>query len=289
MKKLLLYLFLLPALVFGQIDKKKAWYLLSASSSSIDSDYQAVLDRATALGYTLPSAGQQVKQNQLILDLKSAGIWSQLDLFYVFATDGDQNFSFINWKSPSTFLLTKSGTVNFTANQGNISNGTNGYLNTGWVPSTSAVNLTLNSTHVAVYVYNHVSENKYDLGTAPSFVNSTPQIYLRSDDSFGNFYHALNQNGNSTVLNGGSAVGFWMPQRKDASNTYIFKNGVQVDTEVDASTAVPSGNLFLLAVNNGGAPANYTTRRLSMFSIGASLNGLESAYYTAWNTYFTSL
>lgn len=266
---------------------KKHWYL--SGGSSVDSSYTAVLARATTLGYTLPSAGQQTKQNQFVLDLKSAGVWDLLDVLYVFATDGDQNFSFINWKAPSSYQITKSGTVNFTANQGNISNGTNGYLNTNWVPSTNGVNLTLNSTHVATYVYNHVSENKYDLGTAPSFVNSTPQIYMRVDDSFGNFFHAINQNGNSTVLNGGNAVGFWMSQRKDALNTYAFKNGSQVDVEADASTAVPSGNMFLLAVNNGGAPANYTTRRLSMFSAGASLSGLESAYYTSWNTYFTGL
>jgi hypothetical protein len=29
-----------------------------------DADYQAVLNYATTQGYTLPSAGQQVKQNQ---------------------------------------------------------------------------------------------------------------------------------------------------------------------------------------------------------------------------------
>lgn len=256
---------------------------------SVNAEYQAILDRATALGYTLPSAAQQVKQNSFVEALKAAGIWDLLDILYVFATDGDQNYSFINWKSPSSYLITKSGTVNFTANQGNISNGTNGYLNTNWVPSSNGVNLTLNSTHAAAYVYNHVSENKYDLGTAPSFVNSTPQIYLRVDDSFSNTFYAVNQNANATVVNGGNSVGFYMAQRKDSSNVYLFKNGSQVDTDADASTAVPGGNMFLLAVNNGGAPSNYTTRRLSIVSFGASLNGLESAYYTAWNNYFTSL
>jgi len=42
-----------------------------------DSDYQAVLDYATTQGYTLPSASQQLLQNQLVVDLKDGGIWSK--------------------------------------------------------------------------------------------------------------------------------------------------------------------------------------------------------------------
>ena len=41
---------------------------------SFDPDYQAVLDYATTQGYTLPSASQQTAQNQLVLDLKAAGV-----------------------------------------------------------------------------------------------------------------------------------------------------------------------------------------------------------------------
>jgi len=41
---------------------KKMW-VFGGSGVSFDSDYQAVLDRGTALGYTLPSASQRTKQN----------------------------------------------------------------------------------------------------------------------------------------------------------------------------------------------------------------------------------
>jgi hypothetical protein len=54
-----------------------------------DADYQAVLNYATTQGYTLPSAGQQTLQNQLVVDLKAGGIWAKLDTFGVFATDGE--------------------------------------------------------------------------------------------------------------------------------------------------------------------------------------------------------
>lgn len=274
----------------AQIDKKKAFFLLNQSSGqSVDSDYQAVLDRATTLGYTLPSAGQQVKQNQLVVDLKAAGVWSLLDVFYVFATDGNNNFATLNWKAPSSFKLTITGGVTFTADQGFNSNGTTGYLATGWNPSTNGVNLTLNSASIATYIYNHVTENKYDLGTAPNFTGSGPWLYFRADDGFGSTIASVNAGSTSVTANGGNSVGFWMSQRKDATNNYIFKNGAQVDVEADASTSVANAELFLLCVRNGTAPSFFSTKKLSMFSAGASLNGLESAFYTAWNTYRTSL
>ncbi len=91
------------------------------------------------------------------------------------------------------------------------------------------------------------------------------------------------------MANSGNAAGFYHAQRKDALNNYLFKNGVQVKTELDVSTTVPDGNIFLLCLNNGGSAANFSTRKLSMFAAGASLAGKESAFYSAWNTYLTSL
>src|SRR6056297_1810555 len=81
-----------------------------------DPDYQAILDYATTEGYTLPSAGQQTLQNQLVVDLKTAGVWSKLDAFSVFATDGDSDFALIDWIRLITQTAVNSPT--FTTNQG---------------------------------------------------------------------------------------------------------------------------------------------------------------------------
>jgi hypothetical protein len=81
-----------------------------------DADYQAVLNYGTTQGYTLPSAGQQTLQNQLVVDLKAGGIWSKLDTFAVFATDGDSDFALIDWKRLSDYTAVNSPT--FTTNQG---------------------------------------------------------------------------------------------------------------------------------------------------------------------------
>jgi len=295
MKRFLLLLtivssFLVSTHVDAQIDKKKIFYQLTAvSAETVDSDYQAVLDRATALGYTLPSSGQQVKQNQLVVDLKAAGVWSLLDVLYVFATDGNNDFATLNWKAPLSYKITRVGTTTFTANQGYVSNGTTGYLNTGWIPSTNGVNYTLNSASLITYMQSHVTLSASDLGSAQNFLGGANRISFNADDGFGSALGAVNQTGSATVANGGNCVGLWHVQRKDASNNYIFKNGSQVDTEADASNGVSNINMYLLCLNNGGTAQFFSTRRMGMFAAGASLNGLESALYTAWNTYFTGL
>lgn len=72
------------------------------SSAGFSAEYQAILTAGSA--YTQPSSTEQALQNQLILDLKSNGIWAKLDAFYMFAnniTDSTGAFARINWKNPS--------------------------------------------------------------------------------------------------------------------------------------------------------------------------------------------
>jgi hypothetical protein len=72
--------------------------------TAIDPDYQAVLNRAIALGYELPSSTQQQIDNKLVLDLKASGYWSKLGNFFVFAHPTSRQFATLNWKSPTTVL-----------------------------------------------------------------------------------------------------------------------------------------------------------------------------------------
>jgi len=77
---------------------------MGANPVSFDADYTAILANAASRSVTLPSSAEQTLQNQLIVDLKAAGIWAKLDAFYMFAnniTDSTGGFARINWKAPS--------------------------------------------------------------------------------------------------------------------------------------------------------------------------------------------
>jgi len=122
----------------------------STPTPKFDSDYQALLDYATSQGYSLPTEAQQFDQNNLVQVLKTNDTWAKLDLFYLFMTDGDEDFAGLNWKSPSTFKINPVNNPTFTSNVGYTGNGTDQYLETGWA-ATSGSNFTRNAASHGVY------------------------------------------------------------------------------------------------------------------------------------------
>ena len=132
--------------------------LMVGGGASNDSDYQAVLDKATTEGYSLPSASQQTLQNTLVTDLKSSGVWDKLDLFYMFATDGDSDFATLNWKEPSSYQATKVNSPNFVSDSGFSGDGSTAYLDTNFVISTDVSNYSQNNASTFTYFESDLSE-----------------------------------------------------------------------------------------------------------------------------------
>ena len=250
-------------------------------------EYQAVLDRATTLGYTQPSTAQKKKQNTLIQDLKDAGIWDLLDVFYVFATDGSSDFATLNWKSPSANQATKVNSPTFTSNLGFTGNGTSSYLNTNWEPSTQGVNYTVNEASCFTYlgldlaVSSTVSYGS-NIGTPTRTITQTTRVP-------GDTLNFLLNTGAFTSITNSNAIGFYHNKRTTSTAVQLFKNGASVASQSQAASGIPPLNIFLLARNNNGTAGNFDANRMSVFGAGSSLDTKESDLYTAWNTYFTSL
>jgi hypothetical protein len=239
---------------------------------AFDADYQAVLDYATTQGYTLPSAGQQLLQNQLIVDLKDDGVWSGLDLFYVFATDGDSDFATINWKDPDNFECIEVNSPTFTSNQGFASNGTSSYLNTDYNVLSESINFELLSNGLAYYItdvgsIHHGARNSNDGNQI--YYGSTPKRHqiLTNEYSIGNnTYFASIRNG---------------------SNVAQYENNTNVQNYTNTPTALPNNNYLLLALNNGGSALVVGTAEISFFTMGGEFN--NSDMYNAWNDYFNAI
>lgn len=275
--------------------KKKRYWLSSTQGVSYSSEYQAVLDRGTTLGYALPSGDQRVLQNQLIVDLKSAGIWTLLDVFYVFATDGDSDFATINWKSPSANQASKVNSPTFTSDLGFNGNGTTSYILTNFVPATHGVNFLQNAASAFAHVNTNSSSGSFaDFGVRGIVgMGNMGRVFLNGRN--GSNIHVFNVNENTTTgITRGTAtvssVGLFQVQRTASNLQRILKNGVQVgadDTAVSSGRSTNSIGVGAM-IMNGGAET-FSTRVVSCFGAGGSLTGLEPALYTAWNTYFTSL
>jgi len=85
------------------MDKKKIYWNFLLSGASYDSDFQNILNRATVLGYTLPSSTVLAAMNTFFISQKS--FIQACNIFYVFANGGAaQNFALLNWaENANTF------------------------------------------------------------------------------------------------------------------------------------------------------------------------------------------
>lgn len=243
-------------------------------AGSFDADYQAVLNYAISIGATLPSSEQQTKQNQLLLDLKSAGIWNRLDTFAMFATDGSSSFALIDWKRLVTYTAVNSPT--FSTNGGFTGNGTSSHINTNLNPFIGGFNYVRDNASRSFWVDNR---------------GTTGQIFegLVNANNNGTF----NDNTTAQQINSGTNMllvavnmasdGFKSINRNSSTAITIFNTTTQ-STGVATSGALGNGNQVILRRN-----ALYGAHRFRFYSMGSNLISQNTDYYNAINTYLTSL
>jgi hypothetical protein len=248
---------------------------------AFDADYQAVLDYATTQGYTLPSASQQILQNQLVVDLKDGGIWSKLDTFGVFATDGDSDFALIDWIRLSQYTAVNSPT--FTTDEGFQGNGTSSYIETNYNPTIDAVNLSLNNASIGFYEFATTigptgviagsDSGIDDILFTQKFVNTNG--YLRMND----------QNATARPLLANYSNGLVIGQRINSSTLEYYTPAKVLNSYTAISTGLNNANITFLKWS-----MVYGLSPISIGFLGASFTSSEiDDFYNAVNTYITSL
>lgn len=262
-----------------------------AGSVAIDSDYQAVLDRATALGYTKPTAAEQTKQNLLVIALKAAGIWTLLDILYIFANNGSKEFATLNWKAPTLYRCTLNSSPTFTSDRGFTGDGAAAWIDTGWTPSTNGVNYTLNEAGIVTHYFTDgtSADAGYAAGESNAAADAIALITYVTAVTVGRY--VINGALGSPQAASKRLQNFTHIQRTASNVTKHFENGVQQGSNGSiASTALPNATLGILARNNQNiSRANFRNDGLTMFAAGASLTGKESAFYNAYNAYYSTL
>ena len=235
-----------------------------------DADYQAVLNYATTQGYSLPSAAQQTKQNKLLVDLKAAGIWSHLDTFAVFATDGNSDFALIDWKRLTQYTAFNSPT--FSTNGGFTGNGTSSYIDTNFNPTVGTNNYLLNDAGRFFWVDNRsgVQWEGVQSGGVNDSRNATSNLMRINSGAISSSvtfdvdeFHAIN--------------------RTSSTDVELFTNTTQF-SRTATSTTISNLNQFIL---RGGS--NYNGSRFRFYAMGGNLVAENTDFYNALNTYFTSL
>jgi hypothetical protein len=263
--------------------RKHIFQLLTSPSGSVvfEREYSDVLTRAVALGYTLPSLSQQVKQNKLLKDLKTANVWGNLDVFYMFATDGNNLFATLNWRNPNIAQSTLVNSPTFTQNQGFAGNGTSSYINTNYNPSTFVS---------PKYLVNDASLgwHKRTTGTISTSRNivsvASGRINIVNANSAFQYHNVTGQN--SVGMNF-STTGFALANKTASlAGTNYIGNTTPINYTSLLNDVLPASNVLLLSSNGS---VNFSDAQLSYFFAGANLSASANSLFTAFSTYLNSI
>ena len=247
-----------------------------------DADAQAFFARVTAAGGTLTTTEKNAT-NQLVLDMKSAGIWSAMKAIYPMV--GASAAACAQNLKSSSFTGTFSSGWTF-ASTGVTPNGTSAYMSTGLTPS---ANLSLNNASISVYLRTNSAGLRCDISVIQDGVagaNDQLNIYPRFSDEA---YFRVFDGSSATVANTNSQ-GWYLANRVSSAGTRNFKNST-LTTKTVASGTINTSQIILGAGGSGaGIAAGFSDRQNAFASIGDGLTDTQASnLYTAVQAFQTTL
>jgi hypothetical protein len=241
----------------------------------------AFLARASGLSGT-ETAAYKALINGLVAD----GNFALLDALYILATNTAATAA-LNLISTS-FSLTAVNAPTFTADAGYAGNGSNAYLDTGYIP-TGSLNWKLGSSSLGLAIpTNDTAANTYgEIGTQSSGGSTAdrllPSYSLTTYASFGA--------ATDTTTSATTSRGMWGGAQTSSTATAIYHNGSATPIASGSNTVTTLPNVsFTILGSNNGVGVNYASlRQVSAAWIGGGLTGAQylqianriNAYLTA--------
>lgn len=251
---------------------------------TLDPDYQAVIDYAVLQGYTLPDSATQTRDSNRVANLKTEGVWSELDVFYIFEQSaGCSDFARINFKDPANFYLTAAPTYSiptFEAGRG-FKGGTSLGFNTNWNASTDAVNFLNNDNSFIFKGYDSVESGILYYAWART-TNNINQIGLAYSTS--TFLHriATTAGGLGSTFADTDNHQLW---NRGSNFREIYENGSQVYTNsgINGPGAFSNLDLYLFCGNENGSTSGSCDQGFSYFGWGSDLSAKANEIYNIMN------
>jgi SPP1 family predicted phage head-tail adaptor len=253
----------------------------SANLTVIDVDAAAFFARVTNAGGSLTST-EQSAINTLVLDLKTNSIWTKMQAIYPMV--GSSAAACAQNLKSSSYTGTFGGAITYSAN-GITSNGTTGYLDTGFNPS---LHNSAGSSHLSYYSRTSVTESKVDIGCYGTGYTNPNQLAIHFNA--GSSYYNPNNTSDSVVkINESSSQGLFIASR--TSSTSIFgKRNNNTETTGTASEARNNVKIFILAASINNNAEFFNTKQCAFASIGDGLTTTDASnLYTVVQTFQTTL
>jgi hypothetical protein len=248
----------------------------SASGGGFDADAQAFFDRVTTAGGSLTTTEKNAT-NQLVLDMKSAGIWTTMKAIYPMV--GASAAACAQNLKSSSFTGTFTSGWTF-ASTGVTPNGSSAYMTTGLIPSVDFT--TILSSHLSTYSRTQL-RGGVDIGcTGPG------EFGLSADLNIGAIYAYASIGNTSANSSTNTSVGFFLANRQSSTNVKAIQNNTTLATTTSSTANTrPTVNVTLGQLFAAGL---YSARQIAFSSIGDGLTDTQASnFYTAVQAFQTTL
>ena len=240
-------------------------------------------DTANYLAVTGLDASYGEPLNDLVIGLKTAGLWSKMSAIYPFVggtaalhkwnlmdpRDNDNAYR-LTFNDPD-FHSSHSTALGYRANAQGAGINSRSYADTHFVPLGG---LTQNSTHLSFYSLQDVpAGDRAEMGcyTWSGIANSRFHLILRYQ-GVNAYYYGMSEQGASSVPMS-AASGLFVSTRTGATMTKPYRNGVPLTTDPSPSITLPTTSVYIGAINEFG---NRSDIPCGFASIGAGLNDREN-------------
>lgn len=236
----------------------------------VNSEAAALVARFTSN----PTNSRKYHIDTLVGSLKTAGVWTKLDAFYVMAAH-DEQAALLSWNDETYNLTVAAGTPVFTADRGVATNGTSSKYTTGFNPLTAAnPKFTQDDAFMCVWALNLSASGRFGNDRSRAGWTPVPTIYSRANDA---------TTTNTVGIDAGTRLFTW--SRSAAASYARYTNGTAFDTPAVVSTGVISQPFDL-----GETFGSFGAGPYSAAAFGSGLTATEVGdLYDAINTYMTAV
>lgn len=256
---------------------------LDAAGAAEDAATTAWVNAVVADGGAV-STTQRTRVNTLITTLKGNGVWTSLKRMWLYAGESDSHQAKIDIRNLATHTVVGGNTL---AAGGYTSNGTTGWINSGYNPNTDS----LSPDTAAMGFYSRTNDTSGNSFNFFGAVGAGGGFYtlLAGAASFGNWTLDMADNSFSTGANAaGTDIGQYVLWASDSTHMGLDRNESSILTKAKSGSTFESAVIAVQAFNTNGTFSGPTICQGASFWITAdstqrtTIANALNAYMTAW-------
>lgn len=228
-----------------------------------------------------PTATRARAIDRFMKGMSAKSLLADFALLY-FTAAHDTQASQLNWIAPSTFALSDVGGLTRTVDQGVAGNGSTGYCNTAWDPSTNGGSLVVQNS-ACIHLYSRTTAAS---GSATFGNGTSTGAFLVSPRQTGDTTNYRVNQGTTAAIANTDGRGLYSGERSGANATQLYKNGAASGAAGSVASAAPTS----IDLNIGRVASGFSTVEFSMAAVSAALGATKQAdFYTLVQEYLTEL